>query len=590
MQLRLEKASVSLANFMEDGLSTSQISLPTPALRHLERFRSFLHSFYVQRHGYWPPHIIQPNRGKSNPLPKHTLLTMYTDFRNLYEFIADTSTTPDTKLGDSVCGGSFSIIDYIISFSRRHKYSYLPFSLPHQPNVVPQFPAQPNLGTGRGMSLFSRLIGSKRDTIGRRMGLLAALQSATNVGDSKVMNSALVHEYARFEREYTLHEDDRLSHIDARNIRWLNIYSILQTLISVTQVPTEVIDIEGVDYPLCCQTAGTPPWKFNMLASEASSSTNVSSPTMASTVSDSSIETPPSRVSPSAQVPPLNLAAVASRRLSTLSTATKVAADQEAIFPHLVPLPITPSQNSTPEQHSDSATPRPLKTKSKSATPPPTIRTPSLARRLVNRSVPLSCPQPRRPVAEILINNYDPHDTSVVPAILAEHELEADHSGDSDAGSIYSNDGNTTETIHNPPSSSSTPTSSQHSPPSLQSSFDDSEPETPMTANFSTKSGAPYSTAATDSSPRIWDEANLLEEHRLSLPPMPTGDEDSKDRHDSTIGVISVTPGPLYMHGKPRKMQRKKSSELAQKFRQGIKWKEGPGWSWEADVLLRGAT
>ena len=86
MDLRLEHAGKALSNFLEDDLSGSYLGLSQDARVHLERFRSFLHSFYVQKYGYWPP--PQPKRN-CKILPKSTYQTMYSEIRNLYEYLVD---------------------------------------------------------------------------------------------------------------------------------------------------------------------------------------------------------------------------------------------------------------------------------------------------------------------------------------------------------------------------------------------------------------------------------------------------------------------------------------------------------------------
>ena len=74
------------------------------------------------------------------------------------------------------------------------------------------------------------------------------------------MSSNIVREYLRFERDWTMIEDPSVSCVEARKVRWVLIYAMLQVLVSIAKVPDEVRDTDGVTYPLCCQTAGTPPW------------------------------------------------------------------------------------------------------------------------------------------------------------------------------------------------------------------------------------------------------------------------------------------------------------------------------------------
>ena len=249
MDIRLERAGKMLGDFLEEDFSRNHLGLTIEAQKHLERFRSFLHSFYVQRHGYWPP---TNSSRKSTGLPKPMLRAMYFDFRSLYEYLVDPGFTVSMAI-NSPTGGSLYRFQSISAFDKRNRYTTLPLPFSRLPEVdfsLAQQKSKP----------LSKLFGNKQAKVNRRMALLCALTAATNRGDVKVMESGLVREYSRFEREYTLREEDKISSIDARKLRWLLIYSILQTLISVTRAPQEVRDTEGVDYPLCCQTAGTPPW------------------------------------------------------------------------------------------------------------------------------------------------------------------------------------------------------------------------------------------------------------------------------------------------------------------------------------------
>ena len=251
MDLRLEHVGRSLGNFLEDDLSNSHLGLPVEAQLHLERFRSFLYSFYVQRHGYWPP--TRTNR-RTGQLPKSVLRSMYFDFRNLYDYLVNPHTCASVQ-NDRPVDGGICVLQNIAAFDKRHKYTSLPHPLPRVPEDLHSTTRQKSTG-------FSRLFGSKHNKKERRMATLGALSAATNSDDVKIMECALVREYFRFEREWSIQEEEKISSADGRKVRWIIIYAVLQTLISVTRAPTEVRDTEGVSYPLCCQTAGTPPWKI----------------------------------------------------------------------------------------------------------------------------------------------------------------------------------------------------------------------------------------------------------------------------------------------------------------------------------------
>lgn len=251
MDLRLDHAGRSLGNFLEDDLSGAYLGLSPAARVHLDRFRSFLHSFYVGKYGYWPPTVTNPS---SAALPKSTYKAMYFEFRNLYEYLVDPTSGTDLQ-SDRPADGGICVFQNITAFDKRKKYASLPHPLPLIPEASLLSDRQK---TGTVRKLFKY---SQAQKIERRTAAVAALSAATNPSDMKIMGCGLVREYLRFEKSWTLQEkDESVSCSDARKVRWILIYAVLQTLISVTRAPPEVRDTEGIPYPLCCQIAGTPPW------------------------------------------------------------------------------------------------------------------------------------------------------------------------------------------------------------------------------------------------------------------------------------------------------------------------------------------
>lgn len=248
MDLRLERAGRSLYNFLEDDLSGAYLGLGKGAQLHLERFRSFLHTYHVAQHGYWPP---PPPKHQSESFPQHVYQSMFLDFRNLYEYLVDSGSGVSMQNNKPVDGG-ICVFQNVMALDKRNKSASLPHPLP----LVPKVPNA--LCSGNA---FSIIFGSKQSKNDRRVHAAAALLDATNRSDEQVMNNGLVREYSRFEKSWTLTEDETVSCADARKVRWILIYTILQTLVSVTKVPVEVRNTEGVSYPLCCQAAGTPPWR-----------------------------------------------------------------------------------------------------------------------------------------------------------------------------------------------------------------------------------------------------------------------------------------------------------------------------------------
>ena len=248
MDIRIGHAERQLTTFLDDELSNVYLGLGDGARAHLDHFRSFLHAFYVAKFGYWPPQ--RDNGIGGSAVSKATYFSMYSDFRYLYAYLMDDESTGSIEQNRPPSGG-LCVLQNVMSFDRRHRYMSLPHPLP----LVPE-----NLDGLRGQRPFGQAF-SKSAKMNRRVTTLAALSAATNAYDVVVMRCPLVRAYMWFERESTLKkQEERVSAADARKVRWLLIYAVLQTLISVTKAPKEVRDTEGVTYHLCCQTAGTPPW------------------------------------------------------------------------------------------------------------------------------------------------------------------------------------------------------------------------------------------------------------------------------------------------------------------------------------------
>ena len=401
MDLRLEHAGRALGNFLEDDLSASFLGLGQAARVHLDRFRSFLQSFYVGKYGYWPPNWAQ-RRGAA--LPKSTYRSMYFEFRNLYDYLVDPDSTcsiQDNKPAD----GGICVLQNINVFDRRHRYA----SLPH---VLPRIPQTNSFGPAPRLNSFSKVFGSKQTKLDRRMACLSALSAATNADDMRVMECSLVREYFRFEREYTMKEEEKISSSDARKVRWILVYGILQTLISVTYAPKEVRDAESVSYHLCCQVAGTPPWNLSTRTQQQKQQPSQKAKTQSTRF-------------PVVLEKELLLTApiLGDRHPANRPTTDYIKPTAPSLAPdsQLTPTPtienVESPADSTPAITPDitNATndyfalrPHPLSTRSRPAAKP-SIRDPSLARTLTSgRKLSVQCPQPLKAgFAETLINTYD---------------------------------------------------------------------------------------------------------------------------------------------------------------------------------------
>lgn len=250
MTLRLERAGKSLETFLDEDLSGAYLGLGVAAQAHLDRFRSWLISFYVGKFGYWPP---APTNDSSNALPKSIYRSMYFEFRILHDYLVDplsSNSIQDNRPAD----GGLCVLQNIKAFDTRHKY----ISLPHPLPLIPEIPRFMHKEKSKRIL---RVFGSRQAKFDRRARDLAALSAATNPDNLAVMDCSLVREYLYFEKSWTMKEFETVTCAEARKVRWILIYAVLQTLISVTRAPREVRDTDGVSYPLCCQVPCTPPWR-----------------------------------------------------------------------------------------------------------------------------------------------------------------------------------------------------------------------------------------------------------------------------------------------------------------------------------------
>ena len=260
MQVRLERAGRSVSDFLEEDLLADYLGLSKEAYSHLERFRSFLHSYYVQEHSYWPPAPVSPG---STALPRSVYENLQSDIRSLYEYLVDSDSTVSVEDSLLVDVG-LQTFRKVAAFDKRNKHTPLAHPLPLTPKIT--HVVQQRRAFSR-LSIFS----SRRSKLIRRVATACALANATNIRDPHVMENRLVREYLLFEKSWTMKESARsgISSVEGRRLRWILVYALLQTLTSVTKVPPEVRDTQNLAYPLCCQTAGTPPWQFTSVAPPA---------------------------------------------------------------------------------------------------------------------------------------------------------------------------------------------------------------------------------------------------------------------------------------------------------------------------------
>lgn len=245
MDLHLCRATTSIATFLEEELSSTYIGLTSGARNHLETFRSFVNTFCIAKYGYWP-------LSQDGVYNREMLEAMLQDFQALFEHLADKAS--GSRRYNNTTGG-VCVVQNLEAFNTRHRVDPLPYSLP----LIPQLGEHCNYSPApRGLL---HLRSSSRDSkLGRIMTARHALENATNRDDANNFSCAFVQAYAKFEGELAIKCVDKVSIVEARKVRWILVYGMLQILTSITQTPPEVRQSAGAQYALCVLTEGCPPW------------------------------------------------------------------------------------------------------------------------------------------------------------------------------------------------------------------------------------------------------------------------------------------------------------------------------------------
>jgi len=248
MDLHLGRVTRALSNFLEDELSAACLGLSGAERSHLDRFRSFLFSFYVGKHGYWPP----PGEPSFS---KDVLQSMHQEFQCLYDYLVDTQSADSFSNPSGSANGGICVLQNVNAFNDRHNYAHLPHPLP----LLPDTDSLDNkVQSQRSLRQFA--LGNRSAKSVRLLNARTALMTATNEVPNHVLNSSLVQAYIDFEQESIGRHEERLSLADARKVRWITIYCAFQMLLSVTASPTEVRDSFSSTYHMCCLVSNAPPW------------------------------------------------------------------------------------------------------------------------------------------------------------------------------------------------------------------------------------------------------------------------------------------------------------------------------------------
>ncbi|KAI4703194.1 hypothetical protein J4E81_002071 [Alternaria sp. BMP 2799] len=242
----LGRVSTALSRFLQEDLSPTHLGLTDGARSHLDRFRRFLHTFYVDKFGYWPP-----PRGAA--FPKALYKSMYYDFQNLYDYLVDTDSTADISSQRPASGG-ICVLQNIATFDQRHGFKSQPHPLPLLPTYTSPLKRTNSQKTNSQKALRQLVLASQYNKMHVQDTMHGALAAATNVLEPSAMESNIVQAYIHFEKAHATSPSQRqgkVSATDARKVRWLLIYGTLQYLVSALRAPKEVRDTESPEYALC---------------------------------------------------------------------------------------------------------------------------------------------------------------------------------------------------------------------------------------------------------------------------------------------------------------------------------------------------
>ncbi|KAH7037709.1 uncharacterized protein B0I36DRAFT_235993, partial [Microdochium trichocladiopsis] len=252
MDAKLVRAGAAVSSFLQDELSEAYIGLPSGARAHLERFRTLLHGFFASKFGYFPP---TSSESRTKVFPADVLHSMTVDFDALYNYLVDESFDM-SRSGFFTATGGICALQSVLSFDSQNSYQT-------QANPMPLLPSLEQSADSRRTSWYHRPFKVSPSTT--KASTYVALLNATNHLKANVLNNSLVRAYRRFEEDSIMSplkadEQENLSAIDARKVRWILIYAMSQTLHQYGP-PQDVKCDEPPTYHICITTTDLLPWE-----------------------------------------------------------------------------------------------------------------------------------------------------------------------------------------------------------------------------------------------------------------------------------------------------------------------------------------
>jgi len=179
---------------------------------------------------------------------------MQMEFQSLYNYLVDRSTSEGSQHLTQSASGGVCVQQNIDVFNERHQFRPLASSMP----LVPKFEPGHRRSTSH-KTLKSMMLGGREYERRRTEQARVALMNASNHTDIEILASPLVQAYVGYENDCAAAQGDDVA--EARKVRWILIYGVLQMLASVMRAPPGIKESRSAPYPICCSIADLPPWK-----------------------------------------------------------------------------------------------------------------------------------------------------------------------------------------------------------------------------------------------------------------------------------------------------------------------------------------
>ncbi|KAF4992242.1 hypothetical protein FGRMN_7272 [Fusarium graminum] len=282
MQNRVLSAEDRLAGFRYQDIWTFNPTIG-PELMAIDRMKDMLLQHYEWEYGSWPPMVSPLSDGRlgrsinvTGPgtwLSRTVVMKLQTDFGALYDWLVDRDITwarlesqhrsqlmmvskTNHKVLEVDTDG-LPLSDMLIEFDKKYRF-------PHIPHPYPLLPRS-TISTGNGSSRKdnTRAGTDKPNALDRR--IRAPYRESFNADELEYefSRNKLVEAFERFEK---IDDIGDMNPATARRSRWILIYSILQSLASVSVDDDRVQYSDKVDYHLSprLEAVRIPPWKRGM--------------------------------------------------------------------------------------------------------------------------------------------------------------------------------------------------------------------------------------------------------------------------------------------------------------------------------------